>query len=138
MTVPSKEEGYQKYAWLLLFAIGAFRFLTAFTHITGTAIGDVDIGTASPALVNFVRFTDRELGIDDAGFAALQMAISATGYRRGERWAWYVLLTVPVFFLGEIASNLIAGRSLGLFLFVFVIIALLGLLLPYRKIFPRK
>ncbi len=137
MAIPRAEKAYEKYAWIIFFAIGTFRFLTALTHVTGVAL-DVDLGTASTALVNFIRFTDRELGIDDAAFGALTMAISATSYRRGDRWAWYALFTVPVFFLGEIASNLIAGRIFGVFLFVFVITALLGLLLPYRKFFPAK
>ncbi len=85
---PRTETAYEKHAWILLFAIGVFYLLGAITHIAGQAVTDVDFGTAGTALANFVRFDDRELGINLAAFSVLVIAISSTSYRKGDRWAW--------------------------------------------------
>jgi len=64
--------------------------------------------------------------------------LSLTAYRKGERWAWYILWSVPVFFLGFVAIAMSIGAS-GLlpFLTLFVVLSLLGLLLPFRRFFPK-
>lgn len=67
------------------------------------------------------------------GMAIFSLATAAKPYRRGEKWAWYVLWYWPLLFL----IHAIAFGSVihGLPLFI---IALMGLLGPYRKFFPRK
>ncbi len=130
------EKAYEKYAWILLFALGTLFLLGAITHIVGQGLGDVDLGTASSDLANRVRLMDREIGIDQAAFSALVMIISGTSYRKGDRWAWYALWIVPVFFIGGAVNNLIGGGRINFSLSTFV--ALLGLVLPYRKFFPKK
>ena len=75
------------------------------------------------------------------GFGFLVLMLSLTAYRKGERWAWYVLWSVPVFFLGFAAIAMSIGPSasdLLPFITMFVILSLLGLLSPYRKFFPSK
>ncbi len=74
------------------------------------------------------------------GVAFYMIVISATAYRKGERWAWYILWSVPAFFLGHAAIALNFGESTSSlipFLTVFVILSLLGLILPFRKFFPK-
>ncbi len=139
MAVARKERAYEKHAWILLFALGTFFLLEAITHIVGQAIGDVDLGTASAALANFVRLDDRELGINLAAFSVLVMVISRTSYRRGDRWAWYALLVVPIFILALPLNNPIGGLAFALSVSTpFLLVALLGLFLPFRKFFPKR
>lgn len=134
-----KVKGYEKHAWILLFSYGTLVLLEAITHILGQGIGDVDLGTASAALANFVRLDDRLLGIAEAGFSILIMAISAKSYRRGERWAWYTLLVVPIFLLALPLNNPRGGLALAYALTApLQLVALLGLFLPFRKFFPKK
>ena len=81
------------------------------------------------------------------------MAISATAYRRGEKWAWYALWSIPAMFIGFLALWINAGATLtilallggrgvleeGLPIFEFLLtLSLLALLLPYRKFFPKS
>jgi len=138
---PLPKKAYQKHAWLILFALGMFYLLGAFTHVTGLSLEDLskELQATSPTIADFVRFTDREAGIDLAGFAILAMVIAAGSYRKGERWAWYVLWILPLHMLALAANSLIAGQTFGLgFSVPFVILAVLGLLLPYRTFFPTK
>ncbi len=140
-TSPMPKKTYEKHAWIMLFALGTLYLLAAFTHVTGLSLEDLaqELQAASPTIAHFVRFTDREAGIDLAGFAILAMVIAAGSYRKGDRWAWYVLWILPLHMLALTATSLVAGQTFGLALSVpFVIIALLGLLLPYRMFFPKK
>ncbi|HLB68463.1 MAG TPA: hypothetical protein VJN63_08375, partial [Thermoplasmata archaeon] len=68
-------------------------------------------------------------------------AICLRSYRRGERWAWYALWVLPLNFVIGLQGLVLSLRVGAPPLFVpllFVIISLLGLLLPYRKFFPKK
>jgi hypothetical protein len=79
------------------------------------------------------------MGLLKTSWSFLVLAITLTGYRKGEKWAWYTLWLVPallvcnafynVNFLGDVNQMLewIPVTS----------VSLLGLLLPYRKFFPR-
>lgn len=132
---------YEKHAWLIPFAIGLLLLRGALAHITGLQLEDIsqELQASMPIVHDFVRMTDRELGIDLAGFAILVMVISAVSYRKGERWAWYALWIVPVLFLAQTVNRQAAGQTTMPGLSVpLVIAALLGLLLPYRTFFPRK
>ena len=138
---PMSRKAYEERAWIMLFALGTLYLLAAFTHVTGLSLEDLskELQAASPTIAHFVRFTDREAGIDLAGFAILAMVIAAGSYRKGERWAWYALWIVPIHMIALTANSLVAGQTFGLgFSVPFVILAVLGLLLPYRAFFPTK
>ena len=78
-TSPMPKKAYQKHAWIMLFALGTLYLLAAFTHVTGLSLEDLskELQAASPTIASFVHMTDREAGIDLAGFAVLVMVISA-------------------------------------------------------------
>ena len=151
MTTPRVEKAYEKYAWVIIFAIGVLIIVGGAPHALGvnTDPGLVEsiVGMAmsefkasNPNFYDLYDFYFRSGGWSDMGFAFFVTVISATAYRKGEKWAWYILWSVPVFFLGHAAITLSFGQSTsGLipFLTVFVILSLLGLLLPFRKFFPK-
>lgn len=70
----------------------------------------------------------------------LVMAIAATAFRRYERWAWYAMLTLPFYVCVDLAT-LLGYRALSLTGLIgelaLLSTALLGLVLPYRRFFPR-
>jgi hypothetical protein len=97
------------------------------------------IVSQSPAAAKSTSYFIGQFGIAEAGFGLLTMGISALGYRKGERWAWYVLWFVPIILLGYVVTNFLAGTgTFWVELSVTLIVALLGLLLPIRRFFPKK
>ena len=48
-----------------------------------------ELQAASPAAVNLVNWKFRSDGTALFTMAALVMAVCLTGFRRGQRWAWY-------------------------------------------------
>jgi len=145
------EKTYEKYAWILLFAIGVIFLVAAVPATLGinTDPGTVEriagmtlneLKVSNPGFYNLYIFYFSFGGLSDLGVAFFITAISLTAYRKGEKWAWYTLWFVPAYFIGSAAIAMSIESSLSLLLpeTMFVILSLLGLLLPYRKFFPSK
>jgi len=145
------EKAYEKYAWILLFAIGVIFLVTAVPHtlgintdpetverIAGMTLNELK--DSNPGFFNLHIFYFSFGGLSDLGVAFFITAISLTAYRKGEKWAWYALWFIPAYFIGCAAITISIESSLSLLLplAMFVILSLLGLLLPYRKFFPSK
>jgi hypothetical protein len=143
------EKFYQKYAWLLLFVPGILFTLSSialaltggfdmssFEESTGTAWSE--FSAAEPAAAAFILQLERLIGVGSTGFALFAAAIAWTSYRRGVRYAWYIMWIFPLI-LGVKAVVFFDGDAVGLGAYygVVAVIALLGLLLPYRKFFPQ-
>jgi len=142
---------YEKYAWILLFAIGVIVLVTAVPHalgintdpetverISGMTLNELK--DSNPAFFNLYIFYFSFGGLSDLAFAFFIIVISLTAYRKGEKWAWYALWFIPAYFIGSAAITMSIESSLSLLLpiMMFVILCLLGLLLSYRKFFPSK
>jgi len=145
------EKIYEKYAWIAFFVLGAIVLVSAVPHALGfntdpalvKSIGGMtpdDLKDSNPMFFDLYNFYFMSGGLSDIGFAFLITVISMTAYRRGERWAWYALWFVPAYFLGFVALSFTfeTSSSMLLPLMVFVILSLVGLLLPFRKFFPSK
>ncbi len=151
------EKVYEKYAWILLFAIGVIVVVTAVPHalgintdpetvqrISGMTLNELK--DSNPAFFNLYIFYFSFGGLSDLAFAFFTIVISLTAYKKGEKWAWYALWFIPAYFIGSAAitmsieSTISIESSLSLLLpiTIFVILSLLGLLLPFRKFFPCK
>jgi hypothetical protein len=146
----TKEKVYEKYAWLVFFAIGVITLVTALPSALGlnTDPGLVqsiagktidELKSSNLMFFNLYNYYFRSGGISDIGFAFFLTVISVTAYRRGDKWAWYAFWFVPAFFLGYTALSLTLESSSSTLppLMVFIILSLIGLLLPFRKFFPR-
>ena len=152
----TSEKLYEKYAWILLFAIGVIMLVGGVPHSLGintdpetveSFIGMTlnEFKNSNPGFFDLYTYYFRFGGWSDLGVAFFIVAISLTAYRKGEKFAWYILWFVPAFFIGCTAISLSTvtvsvGSSLSLLLPItmFVVLSLLGLLLPYRKFFPNK
>lgn len=140
------ERAFERHAWIILFAVGiTFALFGAGDIARGTADPAIVEGIADPAILNLV---DQQVRAGGAAFLVgglLVAAIAATSYRRGERWAWYSLGTLPLL---NVLIFLIVYVSLSpstdvlppplLSTPVFLAIAVVGLLLPIRRFFPKE
>ncbi|MCS4539253.1 MAG: hypothetical protein HYU03_00985 [Thaumarchaeota archaeon] len=152
MAVPRQEKAYEKYAWTLLFATGIvgliFAFngifsstpdpgaLAVFRNISGTTWEE--FSAANPGVASLLTNSLRNSGVFFLGYSLFVIAVALKSYRRGEKWAWYVFLYLPVFFGIFAAWDLPAGGIIWPLFLILLIISLLGLLLPYRKFFPKR
>lgn len=79
----------------------------------------------------------RALGIATLGMGFFGTMITLMSYRRKERWAWFILWYYPIFWIIHLVGGLPPGND-HVHQVVFIVISLLGLLLPFRQFFPEK
>jgi hypothetical protein len=142
---------YEKYAWVILLVLGLLWFVVGLYSVflpEGVFETDVqsvtnmpwsELKASSPLATDFVIFTYGLLGLLKLSWSFFVLAITLTGYRRGEKWAWYTMWSVPVLLVGNaVFSAIFTGDVSQTLQFIpITTITLLGLLLPYRKFFPR-
>jgi len=145
------ERAYEKYAWVLFLFLGLLWVVVGLVQVFSpnellrtdaqliTDMSWSELKASSPVATDLVRFHYGQMGLLKTSWSLLVLAITLTGYRRGEKWAWYTLWLVPallvwnafynVYFLGDVNQML--------HWIPVTTVSLLGLLLPYRKFFPR-
>jgi hypothetical protein len=142
---------YEKYAWVILLVLGLLWFVVGLYSVflpEGVFETDVqsvtnipwsELKASSPLATDFVIFTYGLLGLLKLSWSFFVLAITLTGYRRGEKWAWYTMWSVPALLVSNaVFSAIFTGDVSQTLQFIpITIITLLGLLLPYRKFFPR-
>ena len=74
-------------------------------------------------------------GLASIGFGLFGGLIVLLPYRRVERWAWSALWFYPVFWAAHLFGNLPPGTD-HIHQIVFIVLSLIGLLLPVRVFFP--
>jgi hypothetical protein len=152
MAAIRREKAYEKYAWVIPFAMGLFFLLSmvatiispgiltgaenAVKTLTGTTFSQIAV--SSPGVANYVYYLITILAIFSAGLGAFIMVVSATAYRKGEVWAWYLTWVVPVLFLLDFGNDYRVLRYVDVGSIMIIAILVAGLLLPYRKFFPVK
>ncbi|MCL5949216.1 MAG: hypothetical protein M1490_01910 [Candidatus Bathyarchaeota archaeon] len=152
-SLKKNEKIYEKYAWIIFFVIGAMTLVTALFHALGLntdpalvesiAGKSIDaLKSSDPMFFNLYNFYFSSGGLSDLVFAFLLAVTSMTAYRRGDKWAWWAFWIVPVFFFGfAVLSFNLGASSASLMLpplMMFIILSLVGLLVPYRKFFPSR
>jgi hypothetical protein len=159
MAQTQAERTYERYAWTILAALGIFLIFAAIylggvignpgvqaappgekgdaEYITGMTWAEISAG--SPDLARLVVYELQTGDIFRFFWGVLVIAIAAYPYRRGERWSWYVLSILPVQFVVLaiwFSTQLSHLSPLGVY-GALAILAVAGLLLPYRRFFPR-
>ena len=160
MTDAAPIKGYGKYGWAILFVFWALHLVLsardflpnlqdlclacasgAQTPIQAvTSMTWSQLVSSNPKLASFLASTLVDDGISGVGLAVFGMVVSLTGYRKGEKWAWYISWSMPI---GILAAQLnvyaLTGSIMVIYLAAaFTIVSLLALLLPYRQFFPKK
>ena len=145
-----KEKPYEKFAWVIPFVMGLFFLVSmsstfffpviltgaegAVKSLTGSTFSQ--LAASSPGVANYVYYLITILAIFSAGLGAFIMVVSATAYRKGEVWAWYLVWVVPVLFVLDFGNDYRVLRYVDVGSIVIIAILVVGLLLPYRKFFP--
>jgi uncharacterized membrane protein HdeD (DUF308 family) len=78
----------------------------------------------------------RAIGVASIGMGLFGVVITVFAYRRGERWAWFILWYYPIFWSAHFLGGLPPGQD-HIHQIVFIILSLVGLLVPVREFFPR-
>jgi len=142
---------YEKYGWVVFLALGLLWVVVGFnqTFLPNELLeGDVklimglswsELKALSPVATDFVRWLYGAMGLLKMSWSFLVLAITLTGYRRGEKWAWYALWLVPILLVSSALfnSSFVGDFSLMLEWIPITTISVLGLLLPYRKFFSK-
>ena len=79
----------------------------------------------------------RTIGVATTGMGIFGVMITLGAYRRKEKWAWFTLWYYPIFWMIHLAGRLPPGND-QIHQIVFIVISLLGLLLPIRQFFSRN
>jgi hypothetical protein len=79
----------------------------------------------------------RTVGVASIGMGLFGFLIATIAYRRRERWAWFALWYYPLFWTAHFAGGLPPGKD-HVHQVVFIVLSLVGLLLPVREFFPRR
>jgi hypothetical protein len=74
-------------------------------------------------------------GVALVGMGLFGLLITAMAFRRRERWAWLALWYYPLFWAAHLLGNLPPGKD-HVHQVVFIVLSLVGLLLPVRAFFP--
>jgi len=143
---------FEKYAWLVFLFLGLLWLVvglnqiflpeglmeTDVQHVTGMSLSELE--ASSPESILLVRFQMGVIGNLKTSWSLLVLAITLTGFRRGEKWAWYTLWLVPAVLICQgIIHSVILGDINEMRAWIpTTSISLVGLLLPIRKFFPGK
>jgi hypothetical protein len=115
-----------KISWVLLLATG---------------IGILDFGIVVTIYPQIADPTEeglmRAIGVATTGMGIFGVMITLMAYRRKEKWAWFTLWYYPIFWTIHLVGGLPPGND-HIHQIVFIIISLLGLLLPVRQFFSRN
>ena len=142
---------YEKYAWVMFIGLGLLWLVVGFYSVfspEGVFEADAqsvmnmpwsELKASNPVAASFVFFIYGQMGVLKISWSFFVLAITLTGYRRGEKWAWYIMWSVPGLLAGDALFSVIfiGDVSQTLQFIPITSITLLGLLLPYRKFFPR-
>ena len=138
MSPPTPAKTPLTYAWIPLALITLLTLLIVGSGEQGpVAEGSVlHAITAPPFFTDEAPYRIIQLRLQGSvllGMVVFGLAIILTGFRWGERWAWYALWYYPVFFVLHIIA-------FGTFVIdgILALICVLSLLVPYRKFFPKQ
>ncbi|MFX1272434.1 MAG: hypothetical protein ACFFAX_12180 [Promethearchaeota archaeon] len=141
----------EKYGWLMFLALGLLWLVVGLYQIflpRELLVDDIqlvlnlslnELEMSSPVAMDFVFWLYGSLGLLKVSWSLFVLAITLTGFRKGEKWAWYTLWLVPAllvttglfntFYIGDVYQMLQWVPILSL--------TLVGLFLPYRKFFAK-
>jgi len=140
------EKAYEKYAWIIFFVYGFLAVIAAASILPGTPPNPPspqgmtgltldEMGTRIPGILGYISSISTQLGNFMLALGVLIMAIAAVPYRKGEKWAWYTFCILLVNVGIQLANS--RGGFLWQLDLAFIFIVLAGLLMPYRKFFPK-
>ncbi len=107
-------------------------------RVIGMSLSELE--ALSPEATQVARFLFGLLGMLKISWSFFVLAITMTGFRKGERWAWYILWLAPILLVSQgVFDSIYFGNINEMLQWIPILtLTLIGLFLPYRKFFPRK
>jgi hypothetical protein len=141
-------KGYQERAWILLFIVGIVEVVIAFAYMAGVNLDPPlfqsmlgqslsSFSSSSPNAGAAITFLLQLAGGILLGFGVFVVAVSYVPYRKFERWAWYVMWILPILLTISVVGDYAKGGEGWITATVLDFVSLAGLLLPFRKFFPK-
>jgi hypothetical protein len=98
-----------------------------------------ELEASFPEASELARFIFGTTGVLKTSWSLLVLAITLTGFRRGEKWAWYTMWLAPVVLVHQgLWYSVFLGDFNEMLRYIPIItLNLVGLFLPFRKFFPR-
>jgi hypothetical protein len=131
----------QRYAWIFLFAVGLALLYYAYDNIIAIPAlspNDPERGwewlTRDPEVIDYIKFWFRLFGFWVLAVAVQVLVISATGYRKGQKWAFYSMLYLPV----HVVIHMFIWPWLAPIMAIILLMIIAGLVLPFRQFFPKN
>ena len=128
------EKPRQRHAWLLLLVVWLATLALGFQWFSESSKTAAQWSWLSDdsEVIGYVKSILIMFGATTVGFSIFGITVTATAFRTGEKWAWYVSWYLPLH-MGIVASlhTWPIPLTLGL-----VAVAIVGLWLPRRKFFP--
>ena len=141
-----QEKFHEKHAWVLLFALSLFIAATAAVGIiSGIDRTDFEQSTnltwdemraLNPTVSDYVQRVIWLNGVAYLGLGLIAAVLSWTAYRRGEPYAWFAMSVLPLALAASTAVFAVENSDLAYYYGGYTLVAVMGLLLPYRKFFP--
>ena len=126
----------QRTAWIIFVLFGLSVVLPGYQSLCLLCIEPQhwDWLTRDPNILDYLNETWRLIGIHQLAFGLLTLIIAATSYRKGVIWAWFAMWIWPAYIIGIgfVAPYLWPA------LIVYMLLAIIGLFLPYRLFFPQE
>jgi len=146
------ERGYVKYGWVVYLFLGLLWLVVGLTqvfnpeelldneaqHVIGMSLSELE--ASFPEATELVRFLFGTIGVLKTSWSLLVLAITLTGFRRGEKWAWFTMWLAPVVLVHQgLWYSVFLGDFNEMLRYIPIItLNLVGLFLPYRKFFPNN
>jgi hypothetical protein len=148
----SRGKARERYSWILvIIAPLAYGLLSLLPLVGGYTyehsqhvISQVFPTTLPSVTTNYLNVLARDDGLSALFIGIFFATVAATGYRMGQRWAWYTMLWAFLMsttgLIADAVFQPLPGESISANLLIPIILALMaiGLVLPYRMFFPRS
>jgi general stress protein CsbA len=151
----SVEKGFAKHVWIVFLTFGLGAVIAGLSIVAGvvqvdppsaertTSLTLDQLAARVPGIESYVSGLTRQLGNFMIAMGVLLATIAAIPYRRGDKWAWYACLVMPIVLAVQLANSFaIYHFTSGGFLWeldlVSLAVVLAGLFMSYRTFFPKE
>ncbi|MBC8336571.1 MAG: hypothetical protein H8E29_15015 [Anaerolineales bacterium] len=126
----------QNIGWIIFILFGLLQISSGLPSLCILCMepGHWDWLTSAPEVLEYLNLTWRWLGVTSLAFGVWTLAIAATAFRKGERWAWFAMWVWPAY----LAAQGIVFPFQWPAMRILIVFALIGLFVPYRIFFPKK
>jgi hypothetical protein len=141
---------YERYSWLVMFGLGLLLSLSTLgitlmgadppsQFESDTGVHWTEFKADYPTVATLVSLQELLIGTGYFGFSAFATVVAFTKFRSAERWAWYVMWLFPLLLAVATLHFFTHDQAyVGYFYAVAAVIALLAMLAPVRRFFPRN